>query len=132
MFLRLALLLTLSTGTTALLLAPLGTTALSLAPLGRRRWLRVPVVACAEGPVDLGGSGEATAPTLGQAQAQVDQIMAHPEGPALMQKVAANPSLMQAAMELAQEGDAAAAKYADNREVMDFVKKLQQIVQPGP
>ena len=119
--LRLAVLLTLST---------VGTTALSLAALGQRR-RSSPLTACAEGPLDLGGSGEATAPTLGQAEAQIERIMAHPEGPALMQRVAANPGLMQAAMELAQEGDAAAAKYADNREVMDFVKKLQQIVQPS-
>lgn len=118
-FSRIGLLIALSTA---------GTTALSLATLGQRR---SPLITCAEGPLDLGGSGEATAPTLGQAEEQIGRIMAHPEGPALMQRVAANPSLMQAAMELAQEGDAAAAKYADNTEVMDFVKKLQQIVKPS-
>ena len=64
-----------------------------------------------------------------ETMSQVDALQADAEGAALMQKVASNPRLAQAAIEIAQEGDAAAARYADDPEVTEFLQQLQRITE---
>ena len=82
----------------------------------------------------LGASnlGDDDAPTLADGVEQGHKLMADPEGAAIMEKLQSNPKLMQAAMEMAQHGDSAVAKYADDEEVMSFLRTLQKIAQKDP
>ena len=60
-----------------------------------------------------------------RAVAAMDKLMNDPEGVKLLMEMQANPTVMQAAMEISTGGEAAAAKYANNREVMAYMEKLQ-------
>eukprot|EP00324_Dicrateria_rotunda_P000752 CAMPEP_0206155790 /NCGR_PEP_ID=MMETSP1474-20131121/2389_1 /ASSEMBLY_ACC=CAM_ASM_001110 /TAXON_ID=97495 /ORGANISM="Imantonia sp., Strain RCC918" /LENGTH=127 /DNA_ID=CAMNT_0053554559 /DNA_START=21 /DNA_END=404 /DNA_ORIENTATION=- len=81
----------------------------------------------AEPPLDLGGSGEGTRPTMEQGLTQLDMLMQDPRGMAILNKVQSDPKLVQAMMAIANEGDAAAERYRDDPEVMDMLKMLREV-----
>ena len=60
--------------------------------------------------------------------AQANRMMSDPEGMKLMMEMQSNPRVMQAAMDIATNGEAAAAKYANDKEVIELVEKLQRFV----
>ena len=61
-----------------------------------------------------------------EAKAQADKMMSNPEGMALMEKMASNPKIMQAAMDIAMNGEAAAEKYANDPDVMGIMQELEK------
>jgi len=58
------------------------------------------------------------------AMEQAERMLNDPEGAALMQEMQSNPRMMQVAMDLAMNGEAAAMKYQNDKEVMTLLEKL--------
>lgn len=63
------------------------------------------------------------------AMAQANKIFSDPEGAKLMMEMQNNPKVMQAAMDIAMNGEAAAQKYANDPEVMELLTKLERFEQ---
>jgi len=77
----------------------------------------------------VGGAG--VPPGMGDpatAMAQVERMMEDPEGRALMMEIQSNPAVMAAAMDIATNGENAALKYEDNAEVMNYLRKLEELM----
>ena len=61
-----------------------------------------------------------------EAMAQAEKMMADPEGAQLMMEMQSNPKVMQAAMDIAVNGEAAALKYENDPDVMALLQKLEK------
>ena len=66
-------------------------------------------------------------PSMWEAEQHAERVLADEEGAKVIAKLESDPKLMQAAVELAQNGDAALAKYADDEEVLSMMRTLQRI-----
>ena len=77
------------------------------------------------------GDFEGFAKNLGvepsEAVAQAEKMMSDPEGARLMAELQSNPRVMQAAMDMAMNGEAAAAKYENDAELMALLYKLEKL-----
>jgi hypothetical protein len=81
-----------------------------------------------QAPAD--GAPAGGAPTTEQIVEGTQMFMADPDGPAILEQMQRNPHLMQAAMDIADNG-VDRSKYADDEEVMEFLRKLEQITKRG-
>ena len=61
---------------------------------------------------------------------QMEMMMSDPEGAKLMSEMQSNPRVMNAAMDIAMNGEAAAAKYANDPEVLQLLQKLEKFQEP--
>ena len=59
---------------------------------------------------------------------QMEALMSNPDGIALLQEMQSNPAVMEAAMDIASNGETAAAKYAGNVEVMKYMQRLEKLM----
>ena len=73
--------------------------------------------------------GAAGGPTDEQIREGVDMFNADPESSAIMAELEASEKLQRAAMDIAANGDA--SRYADDEEVMDFMRRLEQVTKRG-
>ena len=69
-------------------------------------------------------------PDQAEAMKQLEVLMSKPEGMALLQELESKPSFMAAAMDIAANGEAAAAKYEDNPEVIEYLQRLEDAMIP--
>ena len=58
--------------------------------------------------------------------AQAEKMMNDPEAAKVMMEMQNNPRVMQAAMDIAMNGEAAAQKYASDPEVIALLQKLEK------
>ena len=61
-----------------------------------------------------------------EAMAQAEKMMNDPEAAKVMMEMQNNPRVMQAAMDIAMNGEAAAQKYASDPEVIALLQKLEK------
>jgi len=60
----------------------------------------------------------------------MNDLMNNPKGMQLLMEMQSNPKVMQAAMEMSTGGEAAAAKYANDPQVMGYMKRLEELMGP--
>ncbi|KAL1521378.1 hypothetical protein AB1Y20_021044 [Prymnesium parvum] len=63
-----------------------------------------------------------------EAMAQIEKLMEEPEGRELMMQMQGNPVVMNAAMDIAANGEAAAQKYAHDPEVVSYLQRLEKLM----
>jgi len=74
-------------------------------------------------------SSPTKAPTTSQMMEGMELFMSDADGPAILEEMQKDPTLMQAAMDIAGNGDV--SKYQDDPKVMEFMRKLEQITKRG-
>ena len=79
----------------------------------------------AQQPSDVDNS----ALTMDQIMQGTEMFMADADGPAMLEDLQKNPRVMAAMSDIAANGDA--SKYQDDAEVMEFMRKLEQITKRG-
>ena len=85
-------------------------------------------------PLDDAALGEAARQMgvdEGEARKVAEMMMSDPSAMQLMMEIQSKPRVMEALMDVAANGEAAAAKYVGDAEVMSYMQKLEQSAQQG-
>ena len=61
------------------------------------------------------------------AMAQAEAMASNPDAMAMMMRMQANPRVMEAVMDIAMNGEAAAAKYENDEEVLAMMQEMEKL-----